>query len=147
MNLRRLALALILLWLLAVSVGAGGVADAASAIGASIQVTVVPTRGEVRLSPPGRSGNIERLVWSIRDRFGRTIGVGLFNCRWVVREARLCVGEIQMPLGKIAVQGASSTRELGEYSVVGGTGRYVGAQGELVFRAIGFRKLVVSMTV
>lgn len=52
-----------------------------------------------------------------------------------------------MPLGKISVSGTSPTRDLGVYSVVGGTGRYVGAQGELTFRAIGFRKLVVSISV
>lgn len=120
----------------------GGVARAAT-----IQATVVPTRHSAPRLPLGRAGNIERVVWSVRDRFGRTIGVGLFNCRWTLRSERLCVGEIALPLGKIEVQGSSATRELGIWGVVGGTGRYVGASGELAFRAIGFRKLVISMTV
>jgi hypothetical protein len=139
--------ALALVWLLAVAFGTGSVADAAASQGASIQVTVVPTRMELPRRPAGRTGDTERVVWSVRDRYGRTIGVGLFSCRWVLRTDRLCTGEIQMPLGKIAILGSSSTRELGVYSVVGGTGRYVGASGELAFRAIGIRKLVVSMTV
>jgi hypothetical protein len=73
--------------------------------------------------------------------------VAFFSCRWVSETDRLCVGQFELPLGSIAVQGSSATRELGVYSVVGGTGRYVGASGELAFRAIGFRKLVISMTV
>lgn len=124
-----------------------GVLSVPSVSAATIQATVVPTRFEAARAPFGRTGNIERVVWSVRDRWGRTIGVGLFSCRWVVYTARLCTGEITMPLGKIAVSGSSTTRELGVFSVVGGTGRYVGASGELAFRAIGFRKLVVSMTV
>jgi len=136
-KLRSILTALVLVGLLTVP----------SVSAATIQATVVPTRFVVPRLPAGRSGDVERLVWSVRDRFGRTIGVGLFSCRWVVRTARLCAGEIVLPLGKISVQGSSATRELGVYSVVGGTGRYVGASGELAFRAIGFRKLVVSMTV
>ena len=117
------------------------------AAAATIQVTVVPTRHTAPRTPVGRTGDVERLVWSVRDRYGHTIGVGLFTCRWVLKQARLCSGDVVMPLGKISVLGSSPTRELGVWSVVGGTGRYVGARGELVFRAIGFRKLVVSMTV
>ena len=124
-----------------------GEASANAATSGSIQVTVVPTRWGAPRFPLGRSGDVERLYWSVRDRFGRTIGFGLFNCRWVLHSERLCYGEIVLPLGKIAVQGSSATRERGLFSVVGGTGRYVGASGELAFRAIGFRKLVVSMTV
>ena len=115
--------------------------------GATIQVTVVPTRHLAPRLPAGRAGDLERLTWSVRDRHGRTIGVGLLSCRWVVEQARLCSGDIVLPMGKISVIGSSPTRELGVWSVVGGTGRYVGARGQLVFRAIGFRKLVVSMTV
>ena len=117
------------------------------AAAATIQVTVVPTRHTAPRTPVGRTGDVERLVWSVRDRYGQTIGVGLFTCRWVLKQARLCSGDVVMPLGKISVLGSSPTRELGVWSVVGATGRYVGARGELVFRAIGFRKLVVSMTV
>lgn len=113
----------------------------------TIQTTVVPTRHESPRLPRGRTGDLERITWSIRDRFGRTIGMGLFSCRWIVAEGRLCTGELVLPLGKISVTGSSPTRELGVYSVVGGTGRYVGAKGELTFRAIGSRKLVVSVTV
>lgn len=118
-----------------------------SAGAASIQATVVPTRLVSPGAPAGRAGDLERLVWSVRDRYGRTIGQGVFSCRWVVRTDRLCVGQIVLPLGTISVQGSSATRELGVYSVVGGTERYVGASGELAFRAIGFRKLVISVTV
>lgn len=113
----------------------------------TIEVTVVPTRHHSPRLPVGRAGDAERLVWSVRDRWGRTIGVGVFSCRWVLQQARLCTGDIAMPLGKISIIGSSPTRELGVWSVVGGTGHYVGAKGELVFRAIGLRKLVVSMTV
>ena len=130
---------------LAVIVAAFSLAGTAQA--ATIQVTAVPTRHTAPRAPLGRAGDVERLAWSVRDRYGRTIGQGLFSCRWVLEQARLCNGDIILPLGKISVLGSSPTRELGVFSVVGGTGRYVGARGELVFRAIGFRKLVVSMTV
>ena len=114
---------------------------------ATIQATVVPTRSAYPRAPVGRSGDVERLRWSVRDRYGRTIGAAYFSCRWVIDTDRLCAGQFELPLGSIAVQGSSATRELGVYAVVGGTGRYVGASGELAFRAIGFRKLVISMTV
>lgn len=139
MNLRKLAAVLPLLGVSAVLSGPAGAA--------TIQATVVPTRHASSRFPPGRVGDTERIVWSIHDRHGRSIGTGYLSCRWIVEQARLCTGDLVLPLGKISVSGSSPTRELGVYSVVGGTGRYVGARGELVFRAIGFRKLVISITV
>lgn len=108
-----------------------------------IQVVAVTGRVETPAPPLGREGNGERLRWSIRDRFGHTIGIGLFNCRWQLVQARLCSGEIKFPRGKLAMMGVSPTRSLGEWSVVGGTGLYVGAAGEMTFQATGIRRLTL----
>jgi hypothetical protein len=50
-----------------------------------------------------------------------------------------------MPLGNIAVLGASRTALLGQFSVVGGTGRYVGAAGAMMFHATGRNRYVLSI--
>jgi hypothetical protein len=41
--------------------------------------------------------------------------------------------------------GASRTRLVGQFAVVGGTGRYVGADGTLLFKATGNRRYVISI--
>jgi len=114
---------------------------------ATIEVTAVADRFETAAPPVGRAGDGERLTWRLRDRFGRPIGVGLLNCRWQQAQARLCTGELRFPLGKLAVVGASPTRSLGEWAVVGGTGRYLGANGVMEFRAIGLRRLTLIITI
>lgn len=147
MRLRTALGTALVLFVSPVAHGGHGEASARAAAQATIQATVVPTRVVARRAPRGRVGDVEYLVWSVRDRYGRTIGMAVFGCRWIEESDRLCVGDIELPLGSISVQGSSATRELGVFSVVGGTGRYVGASGELAFRAIGSRKLVISMTV
>jgi hypothetical protein len=112
-----------------------------------IEVIAVTARAEVPAPPLGREGDGERLLWSIRDRFGRSIGVGIIGCRWQKDQARLCTGELRFPLGKISVSGVSQTRSLGEWAVIGGTGRYIGAGGQLTFRATGLRRLTVIIII
>ena len=136
-----------LLALLAFPVAHGGRGDTFAASLARIEVTAVPSRYVVPHHPRGRVGDFERLHWAIHDRFGRSIGTGLFSCWWVVYQGRLCSGEVQLPLGKVTMIGSSPTRDVGVFSVVGGTGRYVGARGEVTFKAIGVRKLVVALSV
>ena len=109
----------------------------------TIEVIAVTGRAETPAPPYGREGNSERLRWSIHDRFGRAIGVGIIGCRWQLNQARLCTGELRFPLGKISVSGVSATRSLGEWAVIGGTGRYLGAGGSMTFRAIGLRRLTL----
>lgn len=99
------------------------------------------------LSPRGRRGNNVEQSWHITDSHGRHIGHMLLNCRWVLRQAMLCFGEITMPLGKIVVAGSSPTRFEGEYAVTGGTGVYRGAGGNMLFTAISLRKNVLLITV
>lgn len=109
----------------------------------TIQVTAVTHRAVLVFPPSGRLGDAEQLHWSINDRFGHHIGHGKINCRWRFVQARLCNGVIKFPLGTVAVYGVSETRSLGEWAVLSGTGRYFGARGQLIFRAIGVQRLVL----
>jgi hypothetical protein len=132
-------LALVIVAALALAVPAAGA-------GATVQVTARLERSNVaRLSPPGRAGDADSSRWIVRDRHARTIGDMLLDCRWVTADLRLCVGQVSLPLGVIAVLGASRTRFLGELAVVGGTGRYVGANGTLLFSATSSSRVVVSI--
>lgn len=143
-SLAALGAVIIALWYVG---AAGGVQRAQTRGLGTIEVIAVTGRYEVPGPPRGRAGNGERLRWSIRDRFGRTIGAGILGCRWEMRQARLCTGELQFPLGKLAVVGVSATRSLGEWAVVGGTGRYHGASGAMEFRATGLRRLTLTINI
>lgn len=113
---------------------------------ARIEVTARLQHASVRsLAPAGRSGDVYTSHWIIRDRLGDAIGDMLLDCRWITPGLRLCVGQVSMPLGAIAVLGASRTALLGQFSVVGGTGRYVGADGTLLFNATGRNRYVLSI--
>jgi hypothetical protein len=112
-----------------------------------IHVVAVTTRVEVENSPGGREGDTEWLRWSIRDRFGRTIGRAVLQCGWHRQFDRYCTGEIRLPSGKLTVAGASETRSLGLWAVTGGTGRYSSASGELRFVATGIDRLTITITI
>lgn len=99
-----------------------------------------------RLPPTGRAGDADSARWVIRDRHGAAIGDMLTDCRWVTSGLRLCIGQVSLPLGVLAVLGASRTPFIGQFAVVGGTGRYVGANGALTFNAIGTGRYVLSIT-
>lgn len=99
-----------------------------------------------RLPPRGRAGDADSALWIVRERGGKAIGDMLMDCRWVTSGLRLCVGQLSLPLGTIAVIGASRTSFLGQLAVVGGTGRYVGADGSMLFTEIGAQRYVLSMT-
>lgn len=111
-----------------------------------IELVAVPSRTVFSEPPPGRAGNMERLRWGLRDRYGRTVGTAIFSCRWHKKHERLCAGAIELPRGMITTAGTSETRSFGEWAVTGGTGVYHGAGGSLTFRSIGLRKLSVSIT-
>ena len=120
---------------------------AAPASAAQIEVTARQVhRNVAQLPPPGRGGNAESALWLVRDRHGNAIGDMLIDCRWVTAGLRLCVGQVSLPLGAIALVGATRTRFLGQLAVVGGTGRYVGASGTLLFTATGTGRYVLSIT-
>lgn len=121
-----------------------GVAPAASA--ARIEVTArLQHANTIPLAPAGRAGDAYASLWIVRDRTGDAIGDMLLDCRWVTAGLRLCVGQVSMPLGAIAVLGASRTALLGQFAVAGGTGRYVGAKGTLLFNATGRNRYVLSI--
>lgn len=120
----------------------------APAAGESSQIEVVAHvshRSSVAFPPKGRGGDVSTARWVIHDRYGRAVGDMLFDCRWVTADLRLCVGQMSMPLGTIAVIGASRTRFIGQLAVVGGTGKYVGASGTLLFSATGTGRYVLSV--
>jgi hypothetical protein len=117
-----------------------------SAFAAQIEVTARAQRTSVvSLPPAGRTGDAESSHLIVRDRYGQAIGDMLIDCRWVTHGLRLCVGQLSLPLGAIAVVGASRTRFLGQLAVVGGTGRYVGADGTLLFKQTGTGRYVLSI--
>jgi len=118
----------------------------ASAKADTIEVTGQITHAQTTsLAPTGRGGDAYSALWLVRDRNGNAVGDMLIDCRWVTSGLRLCVGQLGMPLGTIAVIGASRTRFLGQLAVVGGTGRYVGAEGALLFNATGRGRYVISV--
>ena len=98
-----------------------------------------------QLPPSGRGGDAASSLWVVRDRHARVIGDMSFDCRWITAALRLCVGQLAMPLGTLAVIGSSRTRFLGQLAVVGGTGRYTGAAGTLLFSATGTGRYVLSI--
>lgn len=119
---------------------------ASSAAADTIEVGAhVSSTTRIAFKPAGRAGDAEAARWIVRDRFGNAIGDLLIDCRWVTNGLRLCVGQLAMPLGAIAVLGASRTEFLGQLAVVGGTGRYVGADGTMLFRQTGLRDYVLSL--
>jgi hypothetical protein len=98
------------------------------------------------LPPKGRAGNATSSHWVVRDRYGRDIGDMLTDCRWVTAGLRLCVGQLSLPRGALAVIGASRTTFLGQFIVAGGTGRYIGANGVLTFNEISAGRYVLAVT-
>lgn len=124
------------------------VASTAPTATGQINVTarIVKAHGR-QLGPPGRVSDAIDQKWQVNDRYGRPIGQMLQQCRWITRLARLCSGELVMPLGKITYLGSSPSRLEGEYAVTGGTGAYRSAGGVMLFRAIGLRKTVLLITV
>lgn len=96
------------------------------------------------LPPAGRGGDGDSSYWVIRDRLARPVGDMLLSCRWVTGALRLCVGQFSMPLGTLALIGVSSTPLIGQFSIVGGTGRYSAANGVLLFNAISTRRYVLT---
>ena len=132
--------AAVALTVLAVTVPAVASAD-------TIEVTAkVRHANSVALAPKGRAGDATSAQWIVNERNGNAIGDMLIDCRWVTSGLRLCVGQLSLPLGTLAVLGASRTRFLGQFAVVGGTGRYVGAGGTLLFSATGTGRYVLSVT-
>lgn len=112
----------------------------------TIEVTArVAHANSVALAPKGRAGDATSAQWIVRERNGNAIGDMLIDCRWVTNGLRLCVGQLSLPLGSLAVLGASRTRFLGQFAVVGGTGHYVGAGGTLLFSATGTGRYVLSV--
>lgn len=97
------------------------------------------------LPPAGRAGDAESALWIVRDRHGQAIGDLLIECRWVTAGLRLCVGQLALPLGAIAVVGASRTRFIGQLAIVGGTGRYIDAGGTMLFRQVSAGTYVLSL--
>ena len=129
-----------------VLLAAGTLAVPASAA-ERIEVTArVQHTNVIEFPPKGRAGDAESSHWFVRDRYARPIGEMVIDCRWVVADLRLCVGQLSLPMGAIAVIGASRTRFLGQLAVVGGTGRYVGADGTLLFKATGTGRYVISIS-
>lgn len=123
------------------------IASASANTSATINVVAaLQQQNTARLPPPGRSGDAHSSYWVVRDRLGRPIGDMLQSCRWVTAGLRLCVGQVTMPLGTIATIGASRTSLIGQFAIVGGTGRYQGADGVLLFKAISTGRYVLSAT-
>lgn len=133
---------------LAVLVSVAGEAFTAPTRTGQINVTATLAYSTARaLGPAGRQSDAIEQSWRINDRAGTRIGRMLVQCRWIRPRARLCSGEIAMPLGKLTFLGSSLTPFEGEYAVTGGTGAYRSAGGVMLFTAIGLRKTVLLITV
>ena len=118
----------------------------ATAEAARIEVTAKITHSTAIAFPPaGRAGDAEAQQWVVRDRYGNAIGDMLIDCRWVTSGLRLCVGQMSLPRGVLAMIGASRTRFVGQLAIVGGTGHYDSAGGTMLFKATGTGRYVLSV--
>lgn len=111
-----------------------------------IEITATALRlGSIESGAPGRQSNVVEQVWALTDRSGAPIGRMLVMCRWLRPQVwRLCVGEVNLPLGKLVWQGSTQAPLAGTVAVTGGTGRYNGNGGELEVTPVGLRKVVLS---
>lgn len=124
------------------------IAKAFAATTEPIEVTATLAKSRVwPQRPPGLRGDSVAQTWQVTSREGRTLGRMLLTCRWIVRDARYCVGQVEMPTGVISVAGSSPSRFAGVYVVTGGTGEYLGVGGSMRFTAIGARKTVLDVTI
>lgn len=139
--MRRLLVTLVaLLGLLAVA----SIAAAPTQVAARpFEATAVPYRIETHLPPRGRAGDRDLLRWVIRDRHGRSFGIGTLRCDWFRGGYRLCGGTFQLARGTFVVQGSSRGRSFGEFIVVAGTGDYAAPRGPLRFNATAAGKLTL----
>ena len=117
---------------------------AAATNGTIVVVGNLSHENVAHLPPSGRGGDAYSSYWVVRTRTGKAVGDMLLACRWVTGTLRLCVGQFTMPLGTIAVIGASPTGFIGQLAIVGGTGAYHNANGTLLFNAIGSRRFIVT---
>jgi hypothetical protein len=144
---QRLGLVLLTLALIAGGIAVTFASSAPTATGQiNVTATLVKAHG-VPIGRPGRQSDLILQSWRINDRVGTVIGRMVQQCRWVTRIARLCLGELALPRGKIMFQGSSPSRFDGEYAVTGGTGAYQSAGGVMLYTAIGLRKTVLLITV
>lgn len=143
-QLTMLGVAVLLLAALAIGLAWPGRA----AVPGVINVTATRTYSAYHYVPPhGRQSDSQEEAWRITNHDGHTVGRMIMRCRWVVRAARLCNGELLMPLGKITFNGSSPTAFEAEYAVTGGTDAYLGVGGVMRFTAIGQRKNALLVTV
>ena len=131
--------------LIAAMLAAALISPAFAAEKATIEIVAhVNHTNLARLPPAGRAGDADSSYWIVRDRHARAIGDIIMSCRWVTSALRLCVGQATMPLGTLAVIGASRTALIGQFAIVGGTGEYTHATGTVLFKATGARTYVVT---
>ena len=116
------------------------------ATGPILLSAVSVTRTNLAFGPAGRKADRTEQRWSLRDRFGRTVGQLYLSCRWVTAFNRFCGADMEMPLGQVTLAGVSPTAFFFEYAVTGGTARYVGVQGDAQFTVTGARRMIVSVT-
>jgi hypothetical protein len=78
---------------------------------------------------------------AILDRSGRQVGVQGGTCTITAQLADgtqiSCVGTVSLPAGQIAYQGLATDAPRKHLAVVGGTGRYRSAAGELTVLELG----------
>lgn len=67
--------------------------------------------------------------WRLTDREGKAVGFGYDDCRWMSSMILRCSGTYSPPGGSIDVAGMVGDGS--PLAVTGGTGRYVGARGEV----------------
>lgn len=95
--------------------------------------------------PIGLIGDVEFSRWKLNDRHGRTVGLAVFDWRWVSNRQRLGIGELRLPLGTIIVAGTSQTRYIVYLAIVGGTGVYEGFHGVVRVRTTAITKAAVQI--
>ena len=121
--------------------------DATSARLSTIRVGgTLATYGEQEDGKPGHVSDRSEESWWLKDRHGKKIGRLFFVCRWVTQVQRFCVGNIRLPLGALTLSGVTASEFGGTYAITGGTGRYVGSDGQAAYVTTGLSRMILTVT-
>jgi hypothetical protein len=137
---------MLVLLVLACAVAAGGasLADASPSATAPRTITFLAVdvrTGEASVDVGAKGDSVGDSFYfqeTLHRRAGaKAVGHTEVACTLLSREASRCSGTLYLPNGKIEASGAIHFRRTFRIAIVGGTGAYAGAGGEMVITSLG----------